>query len=115
MRNSYKCPSYTVNPGPVRNLRCRYKLSRSNPLICKWSEPEHHNGQIQYYKVRIAQNETILYNTTVINCLWKSKIDLKYDEVYTVTVNTVTYAVGPSITTRVIFNQSGRLDIASNQ
>ena len=93
----------------MRKLRCNYKRSRKNILLCKWSEPEQPNGQIQYYSVKVAHGEELIYNTTEKKCRLKLEIDFKNDELYTVTISTVTYSVGAAVSTLVNFNHKSKL------
>ena len=97
------------NPGPVRNLRCNYRQSRHIPLICEWDAPQQLNGQIQYYHVKIRHNNETIYSTTEKNPRWNSTLKLKNGDMYVVSISTVTYAVGPTVSTQIVFQLMGKL------
>ena len=100
---------HSADPGPVRNLRCQYDLSRSSPLVCNWSAPEHPNGRIKHYLLNLTDKEETIFNITEETIYWQSGHRLKYGGFDEVSVSTVTYAVGPSNSTRIIFINSGEI------
>lgn len=100
--------THSADPGPVRHLQCHYDRRRLNPLICEWSAPKRPNGRIKYYIVSLIDRKGTISNNTGINTWWQSRHCLKYGGVYGVSVSPVTYAVGPSVTTRVDFISSGK-------
>ena len=105
--------SNSADPGPVRDLQCDYDPSRSNKLICEWSAPDHANGRIKHYIVNLSDHEKAILNEPATNTSWQSRQILKYGEKYRVSVSTVTYAVGPPVSTRIDFISTGKMQIAT--
>ena len=95
----------------MRDLECMFDRQNNDKLMCTWNEPEHPNGRVRYYHVRLSGKREIIYDNETPDKHFELNHNLEDGETYVVGVNAKANSWSETTSTTFRYMESSELTL----